>query len=129
MTLSSLLTENFIETHDFLGKTGAKEEVSGEISSVERAPQVAPPHSVEHLLPGGIGTYSISHISSLNQRGLKPQVTLFPVAQTSGSTTDRNDDNSNCSSYANSGFILWEESATKKGKTGKENSRTKGLNS
>ncbi|KAK4744158.1 hypothetical protein SAY87_010470 [Trapa incisa] len=116
--------ENFLETHDFLGKTNAKEEVSTEISSAERPPPAAPPPSGEHLLPGGIGTYSISHISHLNQRTLKPHVTLFPVAQTS-STTERNDDNSNCSSYANSSFILWDESTAKKGKTRKENAQTK----
>ncbi|KAK4804396.1 hypothetical protein SAY86_004213 [Trapa natans] len=116
--------ENFLKMHDFLGKTSAMEEVSTEISSADRSPTAAPPPSREHLLPGGMGTYSISHISYLNQRGLKPEETLFPITQTS-STTYRNDDNSNCSSYVNSSFILWEESIARKGKTGKENSQTK----
>lgn len=80
----------------------------------------APPTSVEHILPGGIGTYSISHISYFNhQKVPKPEGSMFTVAQTS--STDRNDENSNCSSYTGSGFTLWEESALKKGKTGKEN--------
>ncbi|PKI31447.1 hypothetical protein CRG98_048160 [Punica granatum] len=114
---------NLLKTHDFLGKTGAKEEVSSEIPTVEKPPPPAPPPSVEHILPGGIGTYSISHISCFNQRVPKSEATVFTVAQTS-STTDRNDDNSNCSSYTNSGFTLWEESVAKKGKTGKENLHT-----
>lgn len=74
---------------------------------------------MEHILPGGIGTYSISHISYFNQRVPKPEGTAFPAAQ--ASSNERNDENSNCSSYTGSGFTLWEESTLKKGKTGKEN--------
>ncbi|KAI6683301.1 hypothetical protein NL676_029214 [Syzygium grande] len=120
--------DNFLKTHDFLGKTSAKEEATSEISSsLERPPPPAPPvpalppqHSVEHVLPGGIGTYSISHISFFNNQNLpKPEAAIFTVAQ--ASSTDRTDENSNCSSYTNSGFTLWDESAAKKGKTGKEN--------
>ncbi|XP_062116863.1 transcription factor BIM2 isoform X2 [Humulus lupulus] len=44
---------------------------------------------------------------------------VYPAAQ--ASSTDRNDENSNCSSFTGSGFTLWEEPAVKKGKTGKEN--------
>ncbi|KAL0463721.1 UNVERIFIED_CONTAM: Transcription factor BIM1, partial [Sesamum latifolium] len=65
--------------------------------------------------PGGIGTYSISYF---NQRVLKPEGNLY-TAQTSSTT--RNDENSNSSSYSGGGFTLWDESAVKKGKTGKEN--------
>ncbi|KAK3440369.1 hypothetical protein EUGRSUZ_B00645 [Eucalyptus grandis] len=122
--------DSFLKTHDFLGKTAAKEEATSEISSsLERPPppappgpppSVPPPQSVEHVLPGGIGTYSISHISYFNnQNPPKPEATIYTVAQ--ASSTDRTDENSNCSSYTNSGFTLWEESAAKKGKTGKEN--------
>lgn len=117
---------SYLKTHDFLqpleriGKTSAKEETTAEISSVEKPPPQAPPPSVEHTLPGGIGTYTISHISSyFNQRVPKPEGSIYTVAQTS--STDRNDENSNSSSYTGSGFTLWEESALKKGKTGKEN--------
>ncbi|KAK4567918.1 hypothetical protein RGQ29_003621 [Quercus rubra] len=117
---------SYLKTHDFLqpleriGKTSAKEETTAEISSVEKPPPPAPPPSVEHTLPGGIGTYTISHISSyFNQRVPKPEGSIYTVAQTS--STDRNDENSNSSSYTGSGFTLWEESALKKGKTGKEN--------
>lgn len=122
-------TGGYPKTHDFLqpleriGRSSAKEETAVEISTpVEKPPQaaaVAP--SAEHILPGGIGTYSISHISYFAQRVVpKPEGSIFPVAQTS--STDRNDENSNCSSYTGSGFTLWEESAAvKKGKTGKEN--------
>jgi hypothetical protein len=87
--------------------------------TVEKPPPPAPPPSFEHILPGGIGTYSISQISYFNERVPKPENTIFSVAQ--DSSTDKNDDNSNCSSYSGSGFTLWEESALKTGKTGKEN--------
>ncbi|KAJ0048317.1 hypothetical protein Pint_16309 [Pistacia integerrima] len=114
---------SFLKTHDFLqvGNASAKEESTVEISSsVEKPPPPAPPPtSVEHILPGGIGTYSISHISYFNQKVPKPEGSIFTVARASSS--ERNDENSNCSSYTGSGFTLWEESAVKKGKTGKEN--------
>ncbi|KAI3463843.1 hypothetical protein Pfo_020506 [Paulownia fortunei] len=113
----------YLKTHDFLqplervGKnaTTTKEENKAGMTAVARPPVPAPPASVEHLLPGGIGTYSISYF---NQRVLKPEGSLF-TAQ--ASSTTRNDENSNCSSYTGSGFTLWDESAVKKGKTGKEN--------
>lgn len=96
---------------------------------MDKLPPSGPPPntSVEHLLPGGIGTYSISHISYFNQRLPKPEGTIFTVAQ--ASTSDRNEENSNCSSYTGSGFTLWDETAVKKGKAGKENAveRTVGI--
>ncbi|KAK9278712.1 hypothetical protein L1049_028287 [Liquidambar formosana] len=115
----------YLKTHDFLqplervGKNGTMEESTVEITAVEKPPPPAPPPSVEHVLPGGIGTYSISHISYFNQRVPKPEGAIFTVAQ--ASSNERNDENSNCSSYSGSGFTLWEESVVKKGKTGKEN--------
>ncbi|XP_024043894.1 LOW QUALITY PROTEIN: transcription factor BIM1 [Citrus clementina] len=115
----------FLKTHDFLqvGKINAKEESTLEITSiVEKPPPPAPPppssSSVEHNLPGGIGTYSISHVSYFGQKVPKPEGSLFAVAQTS--STEKNDENSNCSSYTGSGFTLWEESAVKKGKAGRD---------
>ncbi|KAK4383338.1 Transcription factor BIM1 [Sesamum angolense] len=112
----------YLKTHDFLqpleriGKnaTTTKDENRG-MAAVEKPPVPCPPASVEHILPGGIGTYSISYF---NQRVLKPDGNLF-TAQTSSTT--RNDENSNCSSYSGGGFTLWDESAVKMGKTGKEN--------
>ncbi|XP_058228017.1 transcription factor BIM1 isoform X3 [Rhododendron vialii] len=124
----------YLKTHDFLqpleglGKNITKEENSTVeiITTLDKPPPLAPPPtstSGEHLLPGGIGTYSISHISNyFNQTVLKPEgaAAVFTVAQSS--STDRNEENSNSSSFnTGSGFTLWEESAVKKGKTGKEN--------
>ncbi|XVE56754.1 hypothetical protein DITRI_Ditri04bG0036300 [Diplodiscus trichospermus] len=117
----------YLKTHDFLqlerlGKASTKEETPVEGATAEKPPPPAPPPpSVEHILPGGIGTYSISHISYFNQRVPKAEGAALTVAQGSTSTDQRNDENSNCSSYTGSGFTLWEESAGKKGKTGKEN--------
>ncbi|XP_022954410.1 transcription factor BIM1-like [Cucurbita moschata] len=120
----------YLKTHDFLrplervGKSCAKEEKTISVSTAERAepPLATAAHnsSVECVLPGGIGTYNISHISYFNQRGVpKPEGSVFSAAQ--ASSTDKSDDNSRCSSLSGSGFTLWEESAVKKGKTRKEN--------
>ncbi|XP_008454530.2 transcription factor BIM1-like isoform X2 [Cucumis melo] len=119
----------FLKTHDFLrplertGKTCAKEEKTINVSTVERAAPTSGTQAhnspAERLLPGGIGTYSISHISYFNQRVPKPEGSVFPVPQ--ASNTDKSDDNSHCSSLSGNGFTLWEESAVKKGKTRKEN--------
>lgn len=110
----------YLKTRDFLqleqqGNPSAKKEISVEVATVE----MPTPPSVEHILPGGIGTYSISHVSYFNPRVPKSEGAVFTVAE--GSSTERNDENSNCSSYTGSGFTLWEETAGKKGKTGKEN--------
>ncbi|KAF7806297.1 transcription factor BIM1 isoform X1 [Senna tora] len=122
---------SYLKTHDFLQplegaerKTNAKVEEAGdhEISSVaQKQPPAAP--CVEHILPGGIGTYSISHISYFsNHRIPKPEASSpFTVPSHHEPSKDRNEDSSNCTSYTSSGFNLWEESAVKKGKTGKEN--------
>lgn len=113
----------YLKTHDFLQpleqaeKTIRKEETKVEVTAVEKPPPPVASPSVERILPGGIGTYSISY---LHQRVPKPEASLFAVAQ--ASSTDRNDESSNCSSYTGSGFALWDESTVKKGKTGKENS-------
>lgn len=115
----------YIKTHDFLQpqerirKGNPKEE-----ADVERPPPPAPPPSVEHLLPGGIGTYSISHVSYFDQRVLpKPEGSSVFTGARSSSSAEINDENSNGSSLAaaGNGFTLWEECARKKGKTGKEN--------
>ncbi|CAN1796256.1 Transcription factor BIM1, partial [Linum perenne] len=122
----------YLKTHDFLqplergggrAAAAAKEETdASEVSTVEKAPtptpvlppQAPPPTSVEHILPGGIGTYSISHISYYNnQRVPKPEGSVFTAAAQT-SSADKNEENSNCSSYTGSGFTLWEESALKK---------------
>nr|XP_027126609.1 transcription factor BIM1-like isoform X1 [Coffea arabica] len=112
----------FLKTQDFLQpleqgcKNDAKEEDKVEINDLEKPPPAASPSNIEHLLPGGIGTYSITYF---NQRFLKPEGNVYMMAQ--ASSTNINDENSNCSSYAGGGFTLWDESAVKKGKTGKEN--------
>ncbi|XP_051116769.1 transcription factor BIM1 [Andrographis paniculata] len=114
----------YLKTHDFLqplervGKNQTtREENRGAIPAVEKLPP-----AVEHILPGGIGTYSICYI---NQRpaALKPERSLFtntqPQASSTAAKNDEIEKNSNCSSYPASGFsLMWDESA---GKTGKEN--------
>ncbi|XP_048500347.1 transcription factor BIM2 isoform X2 [Beta vulgaris subsp. vulgaris] len=113
-----LKTHNFLQPLEGEEKIGPKEDNLVDINV--KPPPAAPPTSVvEHVLPGGIGTYSISHISYLNPRVPKPEENIFSAAPVT--SNDRNDDNSNCSSYTGSGFTLWDESAVRKGNAGKEN--------
>ncbi|XP_074317114.1 transcription factor BIM1 [Silene latifolia] len=113
-----------LKTHDFLQplegeqSSGAKEDNAVDIN-VKPQPVGPPASVVEHLLPGGIGTYSISRLPYITQKVPKPEENGLPVVSVTSS--DRNDDNSNCSSYTGGSFMLWDESAAKKGNTGKEN--------
>ncbi|KAM7267158.1 hypothetical protein ACFE04_009324 [Oxalis oulophora] len=134
---------NRLKTLDLLhvGKASSKEENNMKIpSSVETRTQPPAPAGEEHVLPGGIGTYTISRMTSyvnnnVHQRPvlIKPEGSMFAAHhqqqqhQASSTTDQKNDEHSNCSSYTGSGFTLWEESAAnnKKGKTGKENSGEK----
>ncbi|KAL6518242.1 hypothetical protein OROMI_033943 [Orobanche minor] len=114
---------SYLRTHDFLqplervGRNTdvTKEENKAIMSGVERPPVVVPPASMDYLLPGGIGTYNISYF---NKMVLNPEGSLFTAQATS---TSRNDEDSKSCTHTISGFTLWDESAVKKGKTGKEN--------
>ncbi|KAL4364278.1 hypothetical protein GQ457_04G036260 [Hibiscus cannabinus] len=104
--------DSHLKTRDFLqleqGNQSAKKETAVK----------PPPPSAERILPGGVGTYGIGRNSYFNHRVPKAETAVFTAAE--GSSTERNDENSNCSSYTGSGFTLWEESAGKLGKTRKE---------
>ncbi|XP_019084461.1 PREDICTED: transcription factor BIM1-like isoform X2 [Camelina sativa] len=129
-----------LKTHDFLQPlecVGAKEEISrinNTTTASEKPPPPAPPPPLQHVLPGGIGTYTISPIPYFHhhhQRVPKPELSppmMFTAAAQASGGNERNildeNSNSNCSSYAAaaSGFTLWDESASgKKGQTRKEN--------
>ncbi|XP_071702213.1 transcription factor BIM2-like isoform X2 [Rutidosis leptorrhynchoides] len=109
-SFSNINPGGYLKTHDFL------QPLEQVVKNVDK--------EGEHVIPGVIGTYNISHDSYINQIGThkvpKPEGIVISGAQSSSS--NNNDENSNCSSYtAGSGFTLWEESNTNKGKTGKEN--------
>ncbi|CAH2073572.1 unnamed protein product [Thlaspi arvense] len=129
-----------LKTHDFLQPlecVGAKEDtsrVNTTTSASEKPPPPAPPPPLEHVLPGGIGTYTISPIPYFHhhhQRIPKPELSppmMFTAAAQASGGNERNvveeNSNANCSSYAAaaSGFTLWDESGSgKKGQTRKEN--------
>ncbi|PWA55110.1 myc-type, basic helix-loop-helix (bHLH) domain-containing protein [Artemisia annua] len=113
---SYLKTHNFLQPLEQVGKT-----VCEEVEYIKKSFPPSPPTVGEHILPGGMGTYSISHIPHINQtqKVSKPEGIVISAAQSSSS--NNNDENSNCSSYTGSGFTLWEESNVNKGKTRKEN--------
>ncbi|CAM8917798.1 unnamed protein product [Rhodiola kirilowii] len=119
---SFLKTQNFLQPLERVEMSSSKEGNPASITVKNKtqlpAASYLAPTSVEQILPGGIGTYTISHISYINQVP-KPEVSIFTVDQ--ASSNERNDDNSNNSSQTGSGFTLWEKSAVDKGKTGKEN--------
>lgn len=107
----------YLKTHDFLQpleRVGTRRACAKEgiIATTTASSELKSPQ----VLPGGIGTYTISHIPYFyHQRLPKPEVSspMFTVENS----------NSNCSSYAANGFTLWDESAGKKDKTSKENVR------
>lgn len=122
-----------LRTHDFLQPlecVGAKEETSRidttRIAS-EKPPPPAPPPPLQNVLPGGIGTYTISPIPYFHnqQRIPKPELSppmMFTAAAQAGGGHGRNVVDENSNSAAASGFTLWDESGSgKKGQTRKEN--------
>ncbi|KAL6545473.1 hypothetical protein OROGR_009347 [Orobanche gracilis] len=119
--IQRLQKRGYLKTHDFLqplervGRNTdvTKEENKAIMSGVERPPVIVSPASMEYLLPGGIGTYSISYF---NKMVLKSEGSLCTAQATS---TSRNDEDSKSCTHTRSGFTLWDESAVKKGKTGK----------
>ncbi|MCL7027684.1 hypothetical protein MKW94_027415 [Papaver nudicaule] len=81
-----LKTRDFLQPLDTAGKSNSKGESSSIVETSSSSPviekavsQPRPPSSsssassIEHVLPGGIGTYTISHISNFNQQQVVPK--------------------------------------------------------
>lgn len=98
-----ITVDGFLETHDFL-------QPLERVGKKDGNKFAAPPASASAV---------VSLSQSQSHRMTQAEGMVITTAQSSGS--DKNDENSNCSSYTGSGFSLWEESAVMKGKTGKEN--------
>ncbi|KAF8118703.1 hypothetical protein N665_0002s0018 [Sinapis alba] len=120
---SNLKTHDFLQPLECVG--AAKEETDTTRTASEKPPQL------QHVLPGGIGTYTISSIPYFHnhQRVPKPELSPPMMFTASGGGVEKNvvdeHSNSNYSSYtaAASGFTLWDESGSgNKGPTRKENS-------
>lgn len=106
-----------LKTHDFLQPlecVGAKEDVSrinSTTTASEKPPPPAPPPPLQHVLPGGIGTYTISPIPYFHhhhQRIPKPELSPPMMFNANERNVLDENSNSNCSSYAaaSSGFTL-----------------------
>lgn len=109
----------YLTTHNFLQPLEKEDNTDGLNVEKPSPPSATPP--IEPVFPGGI-PYTINHVAYLNPRMPKSEGTAFNMVP-AVSNNDRNDENSNCSSYtAGSSFTLWDESSSRKGKTGKENS-------
>lgn len=123
-------THDFLQPFEHVGtRASAKEEgTRGSDDTTVASSELKSPYvHNQHVLPGGIGTYTISQMPYLNhnhlQRVPKPKVSpMFTVSQASCNERNALEDNlvSNCSSYAaKNGFTLWNESIEKKGHTRK----------
>ncbi|OVA04891.1 Myc-type [Macleaya cordata] len=133
-----LKTRDFLQPLETIGKSNSKGEITVDTSTVEKpVAQTRPPSSsssssVEHVLPGGIGTYTISHISNFNQLVPKPEInSTTTCAVVPASSLEKKADvnktttisNSN-SSYSGSSFSLWGESVVEKATTAKKGNNT-----
>ncbi|CAF2118930.1 unnamed protein product [Brassica napus] len=124
-TPSSSQAGSHLKTHDFLQPLesvgGSKEETSKIDTTSE--PHATPP-PLKHVLPGGIGTYTISSIPYFHnhQRVPKPELSppmMFPASGCGGGVERNVVD----AAAVASGFTLWDESGSEtKGQTRKENS-------
>ncbi|XP_020522638.1 transcription factor BIM2 isoform X2 [Amborella trichopoda] len=105
---SYLKTQDFLQPLEKVGKSNTKGDAPLEAS-------LGKVSSVEHVLPGGIGTYSISHISTFTQSSSgkveKPVGVVVPLNNPETKSDRNNDNTSNNSSYGGGAFTLWEESA------------------
>ncbi|KAL9239443.1 hypothetical protein vseg_013765 [Gypsophila vaccaria] len=95
-------TQNFLQPLEGERKNNAKEN-----SAVDKNVKPTSTSAVEHVLPGGIGTYSISCLPYVTQKVPKSEENGLPVVSVA-------------SSEAGANFMLWHESTMKKGDTGKE---------
>ncbi|KAL5723330.1 hypothetical protein ACHQM5_006741 [Ranunculus cassubicifolius] len=125
---------NGLKTHDFLqpleriGKNSVVGEKTVDRTKSEKttSPSSSSP-PVERILPGGIGTYTISHISNINQGGVPKTEQAIAIgtviqarsAERSSETTNK--PNSSSNSINGGVFKFWDESNVKeKGKKVKD---------
>lgn len=114
-----LKTHNFLQLSEVEEKNARQEDNSADINLEKPSPAAQRPSALEQVLPGGVGTFTIRHISNLNPRLPKSEDNVFTIASVPGN--DRNGENSNCSSYTGSRFTLWDGSAARKRNSRKEN--------
>ncbi|XP_039116244.1 transcription factor BIM2-like isoform X2 [Dioscorea cayenensis subsp. rotundata] len=98
----------YLKTHDFLQPFEKSHARESPIDSAAAGPTERPP---DHVLPGGVGTYTIGHVSGLAsiRSSIKhEQVTCVPSARAAESSGH----------YAGVPFSLWEEPGANKDPTG-----------
>nr|CAA8287654.1 Unknown [Brassica napus]CAA8392266.1 Unknown [Brassica napus]CAA8403925.1 Unknown [Brassica napus] len=126
-TPSSSHAGSHLKTHDFLQPLesvgGSKEETS-RIDTTSEPP--APPPPLKHVLPGGIGTYTISSIPYFHNHQRVPKPELSPpmmfTASGGGGGGGGVERNVVDAAAVASGLTLWDESGSgTKGQTRKEN--------
>lgn len=104
----SLFAGLYLKTHDFLQPFEKSHARESPIDSAAAGPTERPP---DHVLPGGVGTYTIGHVSGLAsiRSSIKhEQVTCVPSARAAESSGH----------YAGVPFSLWEEPGANKDPTG-----------
>uniref|UniRef100_A0A1J3EBG0 Transcription factor BIM1 n=1 Tax=Noccaea caerulescens TaxID=107243 RepID=A0A1J3EBG0_NOCCA len=115
-----LKTQDFLQPLERVGtRTCTEEGIRRSVDTTAASSELKSPH----VLPGGIGTYTISHIPNYlyhhhNQQVHKSEVSpMFTVSQASSNERNAADENSisHCSfNYVASGFTLWDESLGKR---------------
>ncbi|KAF6140039.1 hypothetical protein GIB67_001780 [Kingdonia uniflora] len=112
-------TRDFLQPLETVGKKNPNGGTTVNPFVAEKQPPPMPPSSssssVEHVLPGGIGTYTISHIPNFSQLVPKPESPIFSTVR-AGSVEINSEVNkaaSNSNSYSGGSFTLWEEHAIK----------------
>ncbi|KAI3970764.1 hypothetical protein MKX01_024411 [Papaver californicum] len=137
-----LKTRDFLQPLETVGKSNSKGESSSIVETSSSSPviektisQPRPPSSsssassIEHILPGGIGTYTISHISNFSQQEVVPvperptsSSVIAPAAPTTSFekktevvVNNRAAVSNSTSSYSGgSSFTLWGDSVVEK---------------
>ena len=102
------MTGFYLKTHDILKPLEKAEdpEPARREGPAGRAPSVA------HVLPGGIGTYSISHVSeNSSDAEVKPEVVTWATGPGLGSKPEPDGGNGWYGPYGAVAFTLWEASS------------------
>ncbi|CAH8388089.1 unnamed protein product [Eruca vesicaria subsp. sativa] len=109
-----------LKTHDFLQPlecVGHSKEETSKTNTTNITSE--PPPQLQHVLPGGIGTYTISSIPYLHNHQRVPKPELSPPMFTGSGGVERNVVDA---AAVASGFTLWDESGSvSKGQKRKEN--------
>ncbi|XP_056861470.1 transcription factor BIM1 isoform X4 [Raphanus sativus] len=113
-----------LKTHDFLQPLEETSRIDTTKIATEKPPPLPP---LQHVLPGGIGTYTISSIPYFSNHQRVPKPELSPPMMFTASGGGGVERNAVDAAAVASGFTLWDESGSgNKGQTRKDNNSAGG---